>query len=71
MRQREFPPSIRGLERRRPSAASPLRELTFAELDALWDAAKAELGAQNEVGPSAPGAPAPRQAGGSADEVAP
>ena len=48
-----------------------LRDLTFAELDALWDAAKAELGAQNEVGPSAPGAPAPRQAGGSADEVAP
>jgi len=52
-------------------AASALRDLSFAELDALWDAAKAELGSQNGAGPSAPGAPAPRQAGGSADEVAP
>ncbi len=44
-----------------------LRDLTFAELDALWDAAKAELGAQNEVGPSAPGAPRAAAGGRSAD----
>ena len=46
-----------------------LRDLTFAELDDLWHAAKVELARQNDAGPSAFGAPAPSQ--GSADEVAP
>jgi tetrapyrrole methylase family protein / MazG family protein len=48
-----------------------LRDLSFAELDELWDAAKAELARQNGVGPSAPGAPAPWSAEEPPDEVAP
>jgi MazG family protein len=48
-----------------------LRDLSFEELDALWDAAKGELARQNGDGPSTPGAPAPRPAGRPADEVAP
>jgi len=48
-----------------------LRDLSFEELDALWDEAKAELARQNGDGPSTPGAPAPRPAERPADEVAP
>jgi MazG family protein len=59
------------VERLAAARGVALRDLSFAELDELWDAAKAELARQNGAGPSAPGAPAPRPAEGSTDEVAP
>ena len=59
------------VERLAAARGVALRALSFAELDELWDAAKAELARQNGAGPSAPGAPAPRPAEGSTDEVAP
>jgi MazG family protein len=48
-----------------------LRDLSFEELDALWDAAKEELARQNGDGPPTSGAPAPRPVGRPVDEVAP
>ncbi len=59
------------VERLAAARGVALRDLSFAELDELWDAAKAELARQNGAGPSAPGAPAPRPVEGSTDEVAP
>jgi MazG family protein len=59
------------VERLAAARGVALRDFSFAELDELWDAAKAELARQNGAGPSAPGAPAPRPAEGSTDEVAP
>jgi len=59
------------VERLAAARGVALRDLSFAELDALWDAAKAELARQNGAGPTAPGAPAPQPAEGPVDEVAP
>jgi len=58
------------VERLAAERAVALRDLSFAELDELWDAAKTELAAQNGPGPSAPGAPAPPP-DAPVDEVAP
>ena len=46
-----------------------LRDLSFAELDDLWHAAKAELARENGRGPDEPGAPAPEQPSGPSSEV--
>ncbi len=65
----KFRRRFRVVERLAAERAVALRDLSFAELDDLWDAAKAELAGENGGGSVQPGASAPGPPSGSGDEV--